>query len=406
MVDVERLAELAKEAALDHHYDRVKQFDSGRTTDRFGHDDRFDICPHEDCRLVRAHLSAPVAKEPCPHCGEIAVVVGNETRYYDTERCTVPIATAAVYDSLPCGEALPCSAHPVADPFADQLREAIMDAFGPIDSTSAAPVAQEAQFEASGEELAAAFEREHPNGIPIETWPPPVVAQEVTAQPSTDEYYRLKIQRNALTLLRTERVSEGAELATINDMIAGLDVLIGRNRCFPSAIGRHSDSCDGGCGKEVTAREDAPDVLDDRAYYTTDDMDIDPQGSRLCIFSGENGDWYVGIQTKYELNPGRCVRVVTSGSRLPRLAVAIAQAYREIRGEAGSGMAAVLEDESYMDGVAAGRRFHQPDEAWIERAARDAGGSIRKLYGASKASQFEAEEIIAAAIRDAWKEQR
>lgn len=69
------------------------------------------------------------------------------------------------------------------------------------------------------------------------------------AQPSTDEYYRLRIEKNALTLLRSERASDGEELATINDMIADVDLRIGRNRCFPSQSGRHSGYCDGLCSR-------------------------------------------------------------------------------------------------------------------------------------------------------------
>lgn len=64
--------------------------------------------------------------------------------------------------------------------------------------------------------------------------------------------------------------------------------------------------------------------------YLTDDADIDRHRNELRIFMGGNGDWYVSIAPEGEGDIGRGVRIVTSGSRVPGLAVAIANAYRAI----------------------------------------------------------------------------
>lgn len=70
--------------------------------------------------------------------------------------------------------------------------------------------------------------------------------------------------------------------------------------------------------------------VDDRALYTTGDIDIDPLAHELVIFPGDNGDWYVQIAPQGE-RVSRGVRITTSGTRVDGLAVAIADAYRAIK---------------------------------------------------------------------------
>ncbi len=69
---------------------------------------------------------------------------------------------------------------------------------------------------------------------------------------------------------------------------------------------------------------------DESARYTTDDLDIDERVHELWITPGGNGDWCVAVAPQ-GTNPTRGVRIVTSGTRVDGLAVAIADAYRAIK---------------------------------------------------------------------------
>lgn len=72
--------------------------------------------------------------------------------------------------------------------------------------------------------------------------------------------------------------------------------------------------------------------------YLTDDRDY-PERNELVIFQGGNGDWYVGVAPEGQGCIGKSVRICTSGgasSRVPGLAVAIADAFRALEG-AGEG---------------------------------------------------------------------
>lgn len=82
------------------------------------------------------------------------------------------------------------------------------------------------------------------------------------------------------------------------------------------------------CGRayEITPPDPAP----AEARFTTDDIDIDRHANELVIFFGENGDRYVGVAPQGVKAVGRCVRIATSGQRVPGLANAIADAFRSI----------------------------------------------------------------------------
>ena len=66
--------------------------------------------------------------------------------------------------------------------------------------------------------------------------------------------------------------------------------------------------------------------------YITDDRDLE-QRNKLCIYHGDNGDWYVATCGEDEIGIGKAVRFCTSGGashRCPGLTTAIADAYRAI----------------------------------------------------------------------------
>lgn len=74
-------------------------------------------------------------------------------------------------------------------------------------------------------------------------------------------------------------------------------------------------------------------MMSEIAEYLTDDQDVCT--NRLCVMSGGNGDWYIGVdfpcRDNPELRDRQFVRVTTSGIRVPGLAVAVADAYRAIK---------------------------------------------------------------------------
>jgi len=68
------------------------------------------------------------------------------------------------------------------------------------------------------------------------------------------------------------------------------------------------------------------------ARYLSDDRD-ERRPNELVIFTGGNGDWYVGIASQGTGCIGRSVRLCTSGgasSRVPGLTLAIANAFRAL----------------------------------------------------------------------------
>lgn len=71
--------------------------------------------------------------------------------------------------------------------------------------------------------------------------------------------------------------------------------------------------------------------------YLTDDRDSSRK-NELCIFFGDNGDWYVSVAPEGEGTLGRGVRLCTSGGaslRCPGLTIAISDAYRAIYNNVG-----------------------------------------------------------------------
>ena len=109
-------------------------------------------------------------------------------------------------------------------------------------------------------------------------------------------------------------------------------------------------------------------ALPDRRY-PSDDRDLRGCDNELCVFSGENGDWYVSIVKRGE-KIGPCVRVTTSGSPLGMegVPVAIARLYRALGGEAGDPFEAI---------AAAGFRIapslHGQPTLWCKECGRDSG---------------------------------
>lgn len=73
--------------------------------------------------------------------------------------------------------------------------------------------------------------------------------------------------------------------------------------------------------------------------YVTDDIDIDDDPENpmtMELFQGENGDWYLSIAPKSHSMRKHCVRITTSGSKQPDVAMAVYRLY-EAMGLTGRG---------------------------------------------------------------------